>query len=60
VLSLATDAAQLDQQTLAAQAALFGGELPFFVQDWFALLVLLGWVAVPLGVALVQFDRIDL
>lgn len=60
VLSLATSVAEVDEETLAAQAEFFGGELPFFLQDWFAFLVLLFWILVPLAVALYRFDRVDL
>ncbi len=60
VLSLATEAAQADDETLAMQAELFGGDLPFYLQDWFALVVLLFWIVTPLVVAVYRFDRVDL
>jgi len=60
VLSLVTDATEADDEVLAAQAELFGGDLPFYLQDWFALLVLLFWIVVPLAVALYRFDQVDL
>lgn len=60
VLSLATSVAEVDEETLAAQAELFGGELPFYLHDWFAFLVLAFWVVAPITVALYRFDRVDL
>ena len=38
----------------------FPDGLPFFLQDWFSLLILLFWIAVPLAVALYRFDRVDI
>lgn len=38
----------------------FANGLPFYLQDWFSLFVLLCWVLVPLAVALYRFDRVDL
>jgi len=40
--------------------AAFPDGLPFFLQDWFSLLILLFWIAVPLAVALYRFDRVDI
>ena len=40
--------------------AAFPDGIPFFLQDWFALLILLFWIAVPLAVALYRFDRVDI
>jgi len=40
--------------------AAFPNGFPFFLQDWFSLLILLFWIAVPLAVALYRFDRVDI
>ncbi|MFD1565085.1 ABC transporter permease [Haloarchaeobius amylolyticus] len=40
--------------------AAFPDGLPFFLQDWFSLLILLFWILVPLAVALYRFDRVDI
>lgn len=37
-----------------------GGELPFYLQDWFAAVVLVVWIAVPLLVGYWRFERADL
>ncbi|AGB39566.1 ABC transporter permease [Natronococcus occultus] len=59
VLTLVTDVDTIELQA-ELDAELFGGELPFFLQDWFALLILVFWVVVPIAVALYRFDRVDL
>jgi len=40
--------------------AAFPDGLPFYLEDWFSLLILLFWIAVPLAVALYRFDRVDI
>ncbi|WP_049922285.1 ABC transporter permease [Halopiger djelfimassiliensis] len=62
VLSLVTSVAAVERnpQEVARLEALFDGSLPFYLQDWFAFVVLLAWIAVPIGIALYRFDRVDL
>ena len=60
VLSLVTSAAELDEDMLAAQEEFFGGEIPFYLQDWFSAVILLFWIVVPILIALYRFDRVDL
>lgn len=57
VLSLVAEA--VDIGGLLGQAALFE-EQPFYLQDWFALIVLVLWIAVPALLAMYRFDRVDL
>lgn len=59
VLTLVTDVDTIQLQS-ELDAQMFGGELPFFLQDWFALLILVFWTVVPVVVALYRFDRVDL
>ncbi|ELY79518.1 ABC transporter permease [Natrinema gari] len=40
--------------------AAFPNGLPFYLQDWFSLAILLFWIVVPLVVALYLFDRGDI
>ena len=58
-LSLVTGVETLEGLS-GAPPDLFENGVPFFLQDWFAFVVLLTWIVVPLVVALVRFDRIDL
>ena len=59
VLTLVTSAAEIEGADLV-QAEMFGGSVPFYLQDWFAFVVLLFWIVVPMAIALYQFDRVDL
>ena len=59
VLSLATAFGEPTEQELAILEAAFDG-VPFYLEDWFALIVLLAWIAVPLVLAAYRFDRVDL
>lgn len=36
------------------------GELPFYLTDWFAVVIILAWIVVPLGLAYWSFARADL
>lgn len=36
------------------------GELPFYLGDWFAAVILLCWIAIPLAIGYWQFERADL
>ncbi|WP_408956776.1 ABC transporter permease [Natrinema sp. 74] len=38
----------------------FPNGLPFYLEDWFSLLILLFWIVVPLAIALYRFDRVDI
>lgn len=60
VLSLATSVAEADPAVVQSLEAAFGGSVPFYLQDWFAIVVLLFWIVVPIAVALYRFDRVDL
>ncbi|APX97520.1 ABC transporter permease [Natronorubrum daqingense] len=58
-LSLVTDTDAIQFQVELSEQ-MFGGELPFFLQDWFSFLILLFWVVVPVLIALYRFERVDL
>ncbi|AFZ72917.1 ABC transporter permease [Natronobacterium gregoryi] len=60
VLSLVTSAAELGEQEVAALETMFDGSIPFYLQDWFALLILLAWIVIPVALAIYRFDRTDL
>jgi len=36
------------------------GEVPFYLTDWFAVVILLAWLVAPVAVGLWQFERADL
>ncbi|WP_458204640.1 ABC transporter permease [Haladaptatus sp. NG-SE-30] len=36
------------------------GEIPFYLEDWFGLVVLLAWFAVPVMLGYLRFERVDL
>lgn len=38
----------------------FGSPLPFYLQPWFEVVILFGWLTIPFGVALYRFDDVDL
>ncbi|ADD05651.1 ABC-type transport system permease protein [Natrialba magadii ATCC 43099] len=59
VLSLVTSVGDLDGQTVMMLENMFGS-VPFYLQDWFAFVILLGWIVVPIAIALFRFDRVDL
>lgn len=59
VLSLVAAAADIEAAT-QVQEELFGGSIPFFLQDWFAFVILAFWIVGPLAVALYRFPRVDL
>ncbi|ELZ06417.1 ABC transporter [Natrialba chahannaoensis JCM 10990] len=59
VLSLATSMPEMDQQTVQILENTFGS-VPFYLQDWFAFVILLAWIVVPIAIALFRFDRVDL
>ncbi len=42
------------------EEAAFEGGMPFFLQDWFSVLILLFWITVPIAFAIYQFDQVDL
>lgn len=37
-----------------------GGELPFYLDEWFALVILACWIVVPVVVGYIRFERADL
>lgn len=37
-----------------------GGELPFYLEDWFALVILACWLVIPIVIGYIQFKRADL
>lgn len=59
VLTIATSTAEI-QGAAQLQADMFGGSIPFFLQDWFSFVVLLFWIVVPLAVSVAWFQRVDL
>ncbi|WP_226039699.1 ABC transporter permease [Natrinema sp. DC36] len=59
VLTLVTDVDSIQLQAQLSEE-MFGGQLPFFLQDWFSFIILLAWIVVPLAIALWRFDRVDL
>lgn len=58
-LTLVTSAADLGFEGEAGEA-LFDGAVPFYLQDWFAFVILLLWIAVPLVFAVWRFNQVDL
>ncbi|ADB62505.1 ABC-2 type transporter [Haloterrigena turkmenica DSM 5511] len=38
----------------------FSGGVPFYLENWFSFIILLGWIVVPIAIALWRFDRVDL
>lgn len=58
-LSLVTDV-DLIQFQVAIEEAMFEGSIPFYLQDWFALIILLLWIIVPILFAGYAFERADL
>lgn len=58
-LSLVTSAAEIEGVT-EVQEEMFGGSVPFFLEDWFALVVLLFWMLAPMAFAVWRFNRVDL
>lgn len=59
---LAWSATVVEPDRDAAQALLdfYDGSLPFYLEDWFGLVVLALWVIIPLVIAIYHFDRVDL
>lgn len=55
---LASVAAEATVPTMADR--LTGGTVPFYLEGWFALVVLLAWGVVPLAVGYLRFSRSDL
>ncbi|MXV61713.1 ABC transporter permease subunit [Natronorubrum sp. JWXQ-INN-674] len=65
IFSLSPTGAYLNGLGLAFPETAFGGQVaagvdPFYVQDWFMLVILAGWVVVPLALGIWQFRRADL
>ncbi|WP_306054358.1 ABC transporter permease [Natronococcus wangiae] len=58
-LSIVTGAAESDLN-VQLEEIMFNGDIPFYLQDWFAFLILLFWIVAPIAVALYRFDRVDL
>ncbi|WP_254766102.1 ABC transporter permease [Salinilacihabitans rarus] len=59
VLSFATSIAEQNPRVVQSMEAAFGGNVPFYLQDWFAIVVLLFWIVVPITIAIYRFDRVD-
>ncbi|ELZ06936.1 ABC transporter permease [Natrialba aegyptia] len=59
VLSLVTSMGGFTDQTEMVLEGMFGS-VPFYLQDWFSLIILLAWIVIPIGIALFRFDRVDL
>lgn len=47
-----------DSQSL--NPAMFPDGVPFYLSDWFAFLILLAWIVVPLSLAYLRFEQSDL
>ncbi|EMA37862.1 ABC transporter permease [Halobiforma nitratireducens] len=60
VLSFVTSVAEQDPGVVQSMEEAFGGSVPLFLQDWFAIVVLLFWIVVPLAVAIYWFQWVDL
>jgi ABC-2 type transport system permease protein len=60
VLSFVTSIAEADPQVVQSMEEAFGGSVPFYLQDWFAIVVLLFWIVVPMAIAIYRFNRVDL
>ncbi|APW96888.1 ABC transporter [Halobiforma lacisalsi AJ5] len=60
VLSFVTSIAEQNPQVVRSMENAFGGSVPFYLQDWFAVVVLVFWIVVPLAVAIYRFRRVDL
>lgn len=58
-LSIVTSAAE-SELGVALEEAMFEGDVPIYLQDWFSFIILLFWIVVPLAIALYRFDRVDL
>ncbi|MEY7850341.1 ABC transporter permease [Natrarchaeobius sp. A-rgal3] len=59
VLSLFTSFGGLDDQTVMMLETMFD-DVPFYLEDWFAMIVFLFWIIVPTLVAMFRLDRVDL
>lgn len=60
VLSFATSVAEESPDAVQSLEDAFDGSVPFYLQDWFAIVVLVFWITVPLAIALYRFDRVDI
>lgn len=58
-LTLVTSAADLGFEGEAGDA-LFDGAVPFYLQDWFAFVIILLWIVIPIVIATWRFNRVDL
>ncbi len=58
-LSIVTSATQSELGVELEEAAFEGG-MPFFLQDWFSVLILLFWITLPIAFAIYRFDQVDL
>lgn len=58
-LSVVTEAAEIEE-AVQLEAEMFGGSVPFFLQDWFAFVILAFWIAAPFALAIYRFQRVDL
>jgi len=38
----------------------YPGDAPFYLQEWFGVVVLLFWLAVPVAIGYYRFERTDL
>lgn len=48
------------ESDMASAAVSNGGDVPFYLQHWFAVVPLLVWIGVPLAIGYWQFNRIEL
>ena len=50
----------LPESLTGSMAERVAGEVPFYLQDWFALGILIAWLVVPVALGYVRFERADL
>lgn len=59
-LSYMTSVAELDPDAQEIQDSLFDGSVPFYLRDWFSLVILKFWILAPIAFSVYYFQRDDL
>ena len=59
-LIMATSVAELGEEVEQILEVFYDGSLPFYVQDWWGLVVMALWLVVPFAIAIYRFEQIDL
>lgn len=49
-----------DELGTAYPSTWFADGVPFYLENWFSIIILLAWIVVPTAIALYRFDRVDL